>query len=143
MDQFVSCFGKAGHALCWIAGRSISNWFAVPEKVKFVICNTMVKHQNSGGEYNRRRAECEEGVLILSAFYPGIHALRDVTPEQLAAHADVLPPVIYKRCLHVVEENARVLETVESFRSGDLARRRQADARLPSQPARSLRSELP
>src|SRR5450631_154017 len=122
MDQFVSCFGKEGHALLLDCRSLEFELVPVPETVKFVICNTMVKHQNSSGEYNRRRAECEQGVLILSAFYPDIKALRDVTSEQLAAHADVLSPVIYKRCQHVVEENARVLETVESFRSGDLNR---------------------
>ena len=122
MDQFVSCFGKEGHALCLDCRSLDFELVPVPETVKFVICNTMVKHQNSSGEYNRRRAECEQGVLILSGFYPGIKALRDVTSEQLAAHADILSPVIYKRCQHVVEENARVLKTVESFRSGDLNR---------------------
>jgi galactokinase len=121
MDQFVSCFGKNGNALCLDCRSLDFELVPVPEAVKFVICNTMVKHQNSSGEYNRRRAECEQGVLILSGFCPGIKALRDVTSEQLAAHADVLPPVIYKRCRHIVEENARVLETVEAFRSGDLA----------------------
>ena len=121
MDQFVSCFGKAGHALRLDCRSLEFELVPVPESVKFVICNTMVKHQNSSGEYNRRRAECEQGVAIFSASYPGIRALRDVTPEQLAAQADVLPPVIYKRCRHIVEENARVLETVESFRGGDLA----------------------
>ena len=121
MDQFVSCFGKEGHALRLDCRSLDFELVPVPEKVKFVICNTMVKHQNSSGEYNRRRAECEQGVLILAGFYRGIMALRDVTPEQLAAKADVLSPVIYKRCQHIVEENARVLQTVESFRSGDLA----------------------
>jgi len=120
MDQFVSCFGKEGHALRLDCRSLDFELVPVPETVKFVICNTMVKHQNSSGEYNRRRAECEQGVLILSAFYPEIKALRDVTSEQLAAHADVLSPVIYRRCRHIVEENARVLLTVESFRRGDL-----------------------
>jgi galactokinase len=122
MDQFVSCFGKEGHALCLDCRSLDFDLVPVPEKVRFVICNTMVKHQNSSGEYNRRRAECEQGVVILSGFYRGIKALRDVTPEQLAAKADVLSPLIYKRCKHIVEENSRVLETVESFRSGDLTR---------------------
>jgi galactokinase len=88
--------------------------------VKLVICNTMVKHQLSGGEYNRRRQECEQGVRILSSFYPGIKALRDVSTDQLAAHEAAMPPVIYKRCRHVVEENARVMKTVQCFRAGDL-----------------------
>jgi galactokinase len=30
-----------------------------------------------------------------------------------------MPPVIYKRCLHVVEENRRVLRSVDCLRSND------------------------
>src|SRR5579863_2151469 len=122
MDQFVSCFGKEGHALLLDCRSLDFELVPVPERVQFVICNTMVKHQLAGGEYNRRREECEQGVQILSQFYPGVKALRDVSADQLAAHASALPPVIYKRCQHVIEENARVIETVQSFREGDLVR---------------------
>jgi galactokinase len=122
MDQFVSCFGKESHALLLDCRSLDFELVPVPEQVKLVICNTMVKHQLSGGEYNRRRQECEQGVQILASFYPGIKALRDVSPDQLAAHAAAMPPVIYKRCQHVVEENARVMETVQSFAGNDLPR---------------------
>jgi galactokinase len=120
MDQFVSCLGKTGHALL-LECRSLQfDLVPVPEQVKLVICNTMVKHELSGGEYNRRREECEEGVRILSKSFPGIRALRDVTLEQLSLAANALPPVIYKRCRHVVEEIGRVLEAVDCLRSGNL-----------------------
>src|SRR6266851_4077676 len=122
MDQFVSCFGKQGQALLLDCRSLDFELVPVPEDVKLVICNTMVKHQLSGGEYNRRREECEQGVQILSQFYPDIKALRDVSTDQLAAHAAAMPQVIYKRCRHVVEENARVIETVKSFRGDDLHR---------------------
>jgi galactokinase len=122
MDQFVSCFGKEGHAVL-IDCRSLDfELVPIPSEVDFVICNTMVKHELSGGEYNERRAQCEEGVRILSRFYPGIKALRDVSVEQLGKHKSELPPIVYRRCLHVVEENARTIEAVKRFASGDLAR---------------------
>ena len=66
MDQFVSCLGKAGHALLLDCRSLHFELVPVPEQVKLVICNTMVKHELSGGEYNRRREECEEGVRILA-----------------------------------------------------------------------------
>jgi galactokinase len=122
MDQFVSCFGKAGHALLLDCRSLDFELVPVPVEVKLVICNTMVKHQHAGGEYNRRREQCEQGVLILSNFYPGIKALRDVSSAQLVAYEEEMPAVVYNRCRHIVEENARVIEAVESFRSGDLAR---------------------
>lgn len=122
MDQFVSCLGKAGHALLLDCRSLHFELVPVPEQVKLVICNTMVKHELSGGEYNRRREECEEGVKILSKSIPGIRALRDVTPEQLSPSANAMPPVIYKRCRHVVEEIQRVLQAVDCLRSGNLDR---------------------
>ena len=121
MDQFVSCLGKTGHALLLDCRSLEFELVPVPPEVKLVVCNTMVKHEHSSGEYNRRREECEAGVQILSAAFPGIRALRDVTREQLSSPADAMPPVIYKRCLHVVEENQRVLDASECLRSGDLA----------------------
>lgn len=122
MDQFVSCFGKEGHAVL-IDCRSLDfKLVPIPSDVDFVICNTMVKHELSGGEYNERRAQCEEGVRTLSKFYPGIKALRDVSVEQLTEHESDLPAIVYRRCKHVVQENARTLEAVKCFASGDLAR---------------------
>ncbi|MCU1269144.1 MAG: galK [Acidobacteriaceae bacterium] len=121
MDQFVSCLGKAGYALLLDCRSLEFEMVPVPPEVKLVICNTMVKHEHSGGEYNRRREECEKGVRILSTEFPGIRALRDVTHEQLSSCANAMPPMIYKRCLHVVEENQRVLRAVECLRSANLA----------------------
>ena len=120
MDQFVSCLGKAGHALLLDCRSLHFEHVPMPRQVKLVICNTMVKHELAGGEYNRRREECEAGVRILSRAFPGIKALRDATLEQLSSCANALPPVIYKRCLHVVEENQRVVQAIKSLRAGEL-----------------------
>jgi galactokinase len=121
MDQFVSCFGEEGRAVL-IDCRSLDfELVPIPAEVSFVICNTMVKHELSGGEYNRRREQCELGVRQLSKFYPGIKALRDVSFDQLAAHESELPPLVYRRCLHVVRENERTLQAARLFHSGDLA----------------------
>jgi len=120
MDQFVSCFGEEGRAVL-IDCRSLDfTLVPVPQGVSFVICNTMVKHELSGGEYNRRREQCEEGVRLLSKFYPAIKALRDVSFDQLAAHEGDLPSLVYRRCLHVVQENERTLQAARLFESGDL-----------------------
>ena len=44
-----------------------------------------------------------------------------MTPEALAAAADRLDPVAYRRAEHVVTENARVEATVAALAAGDLA----------------------
>jgi galactokinase len=122
MDQFVSCLGKAGHALLLDCRSLEFKLIPVPDNVRLVICNTMVKHENAGGEYNRRREECDLGVKALSKRHPGIRALRDVSLPQLQEDVDELPPIIYQRCLHVVGENQRVQESATALSSGDLPR---------------------
>jgi len=122
MDQFISCLGKAGHALLLDCRSLEFKLVPIPSEVRLVICNTMVKHQHAGGEYNQRRAECEQGVKILAKSNPAIHALRDVSLEELQKHSAELPAVVYKRCLHVVEENRRVLDAGGCLRQGDLKR---------------------
>src|SRR5581483_9142824 len=79
MDQFVSCMGQEGFAVLLDCRSLEFELVPISETVKFVICNTMVKHEHSAGEYNQRRRECERGVEVLSRFYPGISALRDVS----------------------------------------------------------------
>jgi galactokinase len=122
MDQFVSCLGKKGHALRLDCRSLEFEQVPIPSDVRLVICNTMVKHEHAGGEYNRRRAECDEGVRLLSKWYPEIRALRDISPEQLEKHVDDLPPTIYMRCKHIVNENQRVLEGSRALSCGDLHR---------------------
>jgi galactokinase len=119
MDQFVSCFGRASHALL-LDCRSLQYEFVkLPPDLQLVICNTMVRHELASGEYNARRAECEEGVRILRIVLPEIRALRDVTLTQLEKHVRILPAKVFARCRHVITENARVKSAVEAFHRGE------------------------
>ncbi len=122
MDQFISCLGKKDHALRLDCRSLEFEQVPIPSNVRLVICNTMVKHEHAGGEYNRRREECDEGVRLLSKWYPKIRALRDVSRENLEAHAADLPPTIYKRCSHIVNENQRVLDGSRALAGADLRR---------------------
>jgi galactokinase len=122
MDQFVSCLGKTGHALLLDCRSLEFRLVPIPKDVQLVICNTMVKHDHASGSYNRRREECDEGVRILKKWYPDIHALRDVSVEQLERHVASIPATIYKRCLHVVAENQRVLEGAKCLAEGQVGR---------------------
>jgi galactokinase len=122
MDQFISCLGKAGHALLLDCRSLEFKLVPIPEDVRIVICNTMIKHDHANGEYNRRREECDEGVRILARWFPKIRALRDVSVEQLEQHASEMPVTIYKRCSHVASENQRVLEGARSLTGGNVQR---------------------
>jgi len=78
----------------------------------------MVKHKLQAGEYNVRRAECEEAVRKLSGALPGIRSLRDVSLEQLAENRSLLSKTLYRRCRHVISENKRVRKVADLFGAG-------------------------
>ena len=120
MDQFVSCHGRASHALLLDCRSLEYRLVKLPSGIQLVICNTMVKHEIGSSQYNVRRAECEEGVRALSKVLPGIRALRDVTLAQLETHRALLNPTVYSRCRHVISENDRVQSAVRVFESGNV-----------------------
>ncbi len=120
MDQFASCFGGVDKAILLDCRSLEYQLLPLPPDVAMVICNTMVKHEHSGGEYNDRRAQCEEGVRLLKLHFPAIRALRDVSLTQLESRQADLSDLIYRRCHHVISENERVLRTVEALRNGAL-----------------------
>ena len=122
MDQFVSLFGQAHKALLLDCRSLEFRLLPLPDNVRLIICNTMVKHELASSAYNERRAMCEAGVNYLQRFYPSVTALRDVTLEQLEQHRAGLPEVVYRRCRHVITENARVLAAGEALEQGDLER---------------------
>jgi len=122
MDQFISLFGQAQHALLLDCRSLEFKLLPLPDNVRLIICNTMVKHELASSAYNERRAQCEAGVRYLAQFYPNVRALRDVTIEQLEEHRNGLRELIYRRCRHVVTENARVLAAGEALEQHDLSR---------------------
>ncbi len=120
MDQFIACHGRAGHALMLDTRTLDMAWLPVPPGIAVIVCNTMTKHVLATDGYNERRADCEAGVRALAIRLPGIRALRDVTLDDLEANRDVLPDRVFRRCRHVVTENARVKAAAEALQAGDL-----------------------
>ncbi|HZZ63384.1 MAG TPA: galactokinase [Roseiarcus sp.] len=119
MDQYVSACGVAGNALL-IDCRSLeSRNVPIAPNLRLLIANSNVRHQHAGGEYNARREACEEGVRLLRPYLGPIAALRDVSPADLVRHRRILPELVYRRCRHIVTENARVLEAERALRTGD------------------------
>ena len=120
MDQFVSCLGKAGHALLLDCRSLEYQLVPIPAGISLVVCNTMTKHDHATGAYNTRRDECEEGVRCFQKWNPAVRALRDVSVRMLEQHLNELPTMIGKRCSHVVRENQRTLDAARSLAAGDL-----------------------
>jgi galactokinase len=74
----------------------------------------------TSGEYNKRRADCEEAVRILSETLPGIKSLRDVSADAFNQHASRLPERVEKRARHVVEEIERSARAIPLLKEGNM-----------------------
>jgi galactokinase len=116
MDQFISSLGQADHALL-IDCRSLDySPVPLPAGVRVVVTDSAVRRGLVDSAYNERRAQCEEGARLMR-----VPALRDVSVEMFEASQAKLPPLVARRCRHVVTEDQRVLDSVEALRRGDLA----------------------
>ena len=121
MDQFVSVHGEKDHALLLDCRSLEYRQLPIPEDVRLVICNTMVRHSLAGGEYNQRRKECEAGARFFARRDETVTALRDVSLENFRKHEKDLPETVRKRCQHVISEDARVMRGVEALSGNDVA----------------------
>ena len=131
MDQTISLLGQENHAL-FLDCRSLE-YEHVPLNLgehAIAICNTKVKRELAASEYNKRRAECERGVEILSRWIPGISSLRDIALTDFKKHEEELPALTQKRCRYVIEENARVLEAVSVLKGRSQSASEETDASL-------------
>ncbi len=137
MDQFAAVQGHAGHALLLDCRSLDYELVKLPDHLELVICNTMVRHELAAGEYNSRRAECEEGVRRLGTVLPDVRSLRDVSLQQLESNRGLLGELIYKRCRHVVSENHRTREAALASNAGDMTEL----GRLMAGSHRSLRDD--
>ncbi len=111
MDQFASLNGKEAHALK-LDCRTLE-FVKIPFRdpnFNIVLCDTGVRRELAGSEYNVRREQCEQGVSIIQKSHPQVKKLRDVTIEMLEEYVDQMNDVVYKRCKFVIEENRRVLD---------------------------------
>jgi galactokinase len=120
MDQFASACGIENKLLL-LDCRSL-DWQTIPwpENVAIVIADTTVRRKLTSGEYNKRRAACEEAVRLLKQDLPNIRALRDVSVEDFNRFSGKLPDEVSKRARHVVEEIERSEQAPALLEAGDI-----------------------
>jgi galactokinase len=114
MDQSASLLCEAGHALlldCRSLETSQVPFDPAAVAAALLLVNTRAGHELTGGQYGRRRAECEQAARQF-----GIRSLRELTNlEELARLTD---PVLRRRAHHVVTDNQRVFDVVALLRAG-------------------------
>ncbi len=121
MDQFVSVFGRAGHAVLLDCRSLAYEYLPLPPSVSVVICNSMVKHSVAHGAYGNRNGEVMAGQAVLVRERPGISSLRDATLADLDACRSLMAPESFCRCRHIITENDRVQHARTALLAGDLA----------------------
>ena len=117
LDQFSSIFG-IGHGLIHSDFRTLEvSSVALPDDIEFLVVNPHVKHSLADSPYNERRERCEQAAAQLAELLPHpVTALRDVSPEEFAAHRNQIAAGAAKRAAHVIGEIDRVERGIELLR---------------------------
>ena len=121
LDQITSLFGQENHLV--MSDFRTVEVATVPlgDDSVFLMCNTSVKHALVDGEYNERRAHCEEAAAFFeTALDHPVTALRDVSWEEWEQHSSRMEPLAASRSAHVIGENTRVLKGRELLEKGRL-----------------------
>lgn len=122
MDQFAVANGAKDHAILLMCDTL--EYKLVPFRTgayKLIISNTKKRRGLVDSKYNERRSQCDAALEILRKREPGLEYLAHLQPEQLTAwRGDFQDEVLFNRAKHVVEENARVLKSVEALTANDL-----------------------
>ncbi|GLC27410.1 galactokinase [Roseisolibacter agri] len=114
MDQFASALGRVDHAVhVWC---DTARWERLPMSESVLIFDTAVPRSLRSSAFNTRRAECDAALAALRALQPELPHLAAATPALLERAA--LPDPLDRRARHVVEETARVGQTVALLRDG-------------------------
>lgn len=121
MDQYTAVFGRAGEAV-QIDCRSLEHEYVkLPEDLRIVAVNSMVKHELGTSAYRERVAECQAAVGAIQAFEPDVKSLRDVSLGMFERLQDSIPTLPRRRARHIISDSQRVLDLAAAARTGDLA----------------------
>ena len=115
MDQFISVMGRENHLLLLDCRSRKPELVPMSDpSVALLITNTNVKHELTGGEYAKRRAQCEQAAKIL-----GVPSLRDAAAEKLEGARGKMDSVAYRRAKHVIGEIERTVHAAEGVRASN------------------------
>jgi galactokinase len=113
MDQSAVLLGKPDSAVlldCRSLDSSVVPLGLHDEELAIVVTDTRVEHEHATGGYAARRASCEKGAAAL-----GVLSLRDLDRSDLARAQAVLDDETFRRVRHIITENERVLELVQTL----------------------------
>lgn len=121
MDQFANMMGVKDHVL--LLDCDSLEYEALPFNMKdycIVLINSKVHHELAGGEYNKRRKQCEDGLQLLKQKYSSAKNFRDIKPEQVESEKQVLGEEVYTRCLYVTQEIERTQKAAAFLKENNM-----------------------
>ena len=120
MDQFASCFGKAGQLIRLNCKTLEYQYFPFnPEGYKLVLLDTCVKHLLADSAYNKRRESCERAAAAIRENHPEVEFLSDAKRVWLDEVRDRIPEEDFIRAEYVIGEVQRVLDVCDALERGD------------------------
>ncbi len=123
MDQFASMFGKKDQVILLDCKTMYYEHYPLKlANYDIVLLDTQIKHALASSEYNTRRAECEQGIVLIQQKYPTIISLREVSMDMLNECVDSSQMIkVYNRCKYVIEEIERTQAAAKDLQKGQLA----------------------
>ena len=122
MDQFASCFGKAGCLIRLNCKTLEYKYFPFdPESAgyKLVLLDSCVKHELASSAYNKRRASCENAAAAIRKYHPEVEFLSDAKRVWLEEVRADIPEEDFLRAEYVIGELQRVLDVCDALERGD------------------------
>ncbi len=122
MDQFASCFGKAGCLIRLNCKTLEYKYFPFdPEKAgyRLVLVDSCVKHELASSAYNKRRASCENAAAAIRKNHPEVEFLSDAKRVWLDEVIEQISDEDFLRAEYVIGEVQRVLDVCDALERGD------------------------
>jgi galactokinase len=113
LDQVISLFGEADHAIFFDCRSEEVSVLRIPKHLALIIANSGQERDLSKSGYNQRRDETRAAARALQ-----VTALRDISVAELAQQRS-LPELLRRRAAHVLEENERVWRGRAFLEAGD------------------------
>jgi galactokinase len=115
MDQIACSMCRTNEALLLDTRSLAFEHLPWPSSIDLIVIHSGLTHAHAGGDYVVRRRESFAAASLL-----GVRYLRDATGAMLARAS--LPDVLMRRARHVISENQRVIDAVDSVRDADAPR---------------------
>ncbi|MBP9708875.1 MAG: galactokinase [Oligoflexales bacterium] len=117
MDPLIICLAKKNHALYYDCDSRLKNYIELPKELGLIVIDTLTKRSLTHSAYNQRHAEC-----MRAAEEVGVKNLSQLTyPKLVGLKNNFSTEVLYNRALHLVQENARVRQSLKELANGNIA----------------------